>query len=193
MALENKSHRPIIDDSLDIEITEGRHPVIERELPPGEPYITNSVRLSNSGPQIMMITGPNMSGKSALLRQTALNVIMAQIGCFVAADSARIGVVDKVFTSCPAVNNIPNILKKAYPAAQEGQYVIVNYNNASVDPAVGEKLFELTSLLGSAATGQNLTVNGYVSALDTQGFILTDNTGSIYCYRGNGFNDGSVK
>lgn len=95
--------------------------------------------------------------------------------------------------SCPAVNNIPNILKKAYPAAQEGQYVIVNYNNASVDPAVGEKLFELTSLLGSAATGQNLTVNGYVSALDTQGFILTDNTGSIYCYRGNGFNDGSVK
>lgn len=95
--------------------------------------------------------------------------------------------------SCPAVNNIPNILKNAYPDAQEGQYVIVNYNNASVDPAVGEKPFELTSLLGTAATGQTLTVNGYVSALDKQGFVLTDNTGSIYCYRGNGFNDGSVK
>ena len=106
VALENKYNRPIIDDSLDIEITEGRHPVIERELPPGEPYITNSVRLSNSGPQIMMITGPNMSGKSALLRQTALNVIMAQIGCFVAADSARIGVVDKVFTRVGASDNI---------------------------------------------------------------------------------------
>lgn len=106
VALENKYNRPVIDDSLDIEITEGRHPVIERELPPGEPYITNSVRLSNSGPQIMMITGPNMSGKSALLRQTALNVIMAQIGCFVAADSARIGVVDKVFTRVGASDNI---------------------------------------------------------------------------------------
>lgn len=106
VALENKYNRPVIDDSLDIEITEGRHPVIERELPPGEPYITNSVRLSNSGPQIMMITGPNMSGKSALLRQTALNVLMAQIGCFVAADSARIGVVDKVFTRVGASDNI---------------------------------------------------------------------------------------
>ena len=106
VALENKYNRPIVDDSLDIDIIEGRHPVIERELPPGEPYITNSVHLSNSHTQIMMITGPNMSGKSALLRQTALNVLMAQIGCFVAADSAKIGIVDKIFTRVGASDNI---------------------------------------------------------------------------------------
>lgn len=106
VALENKYNRPVVDDSLDIDIIEGRHPVIERELPPGEPYITNSVHLSNSHTQIMMITGPNMSGKSALLRQTALNVLMAQIGCFVAADSAKIGIVDKIFTRVGASDNI---------------------------------------------------------------------------------------
>lgn len=106
VALENRYNRPIVDRSLDIEIVDGRHPVIERELPPGEPYITNSVHLSNSGTQIMMITGPNMSGKSALLRQTALNVLMAQTGCFVAAASARIGVVDKIFTRVGASDNI---------------------------------------------------------------------------------------
>jgi len=106
VALENRYNRPVVDDSLTIDIVEGRHPVIERQLPSGEPYISNSVNLSNTGTQIMMITGPNMSGKSALLRQTALNVIMAQIGCFVAADSARIGIVDKVFTRVGASDNI---------------------------------------------------------------------------------------
>ena len=106
VAMENHYNRPIIDDSLDIEIVEGRHPVIEKELPIGEPYISNSVSLSNNGTQVMMITGPNMSGKSALLRQTALNVLMAQIGCFVAADSARIGIVDKIFTRVGASDNI---------------------------------------------------------------------------------------
>ncbi len=106
VAQEHKYARPVVDDSLTLEITEGRHPVIERQLPPGEPYISNSVTLDNSSSQIMMITGPNMSGKSALLRQTALNVLMAQIGCFVAADSARIGVVDKVFTRVGASDNI---------------------------------------------------------------------------------------
>lgn len=106
VAMENKYNRPVVDDSLAIEIVEGRHPVIEKELPPGEPYISNSVTLSNNGTQVMMITGPNMSGKSALLRQTALNVLMAQIGCFVAADSARIGVVDKIFTRVGASDNI---------------------------------------------------------------------------------------
>ena len=83
---ENRYCRPVVEDSLAIDLVEARHPVIERELPPGEPYISNSVSLDNESSQIMMITGPNMSGKSALLRQTALNVIMAQIGCFVAAD-----------------------------------------------------------------------------------------------------------
>ncbi len=106
VALENRYNRPVVDDSLSISITEGRHPVIERELPPGEPYITNSVSLDNEGIQIMMITGPNMSGKSALLRQTALIVLMAQTGSFVPAESARIGVVDKIFTRVGASDNI---------------------------------------------------------------------------------------
>ncbi len=106
VALANKYCRPVVDDSLEIRITEGRHPVIERELPPGEPYITNSITLSNDSTQIMMITGPNMSGKSALLRQTALTVLMAQIGCFVAAESAHIGIVDKIFTRVGASDNI---------------------------------------------------------------------------------------
>jgi len=106
VARENKYTRPVVDDSLELTITEGRHPVIERQLPAGEPYISNTVHLENDSTQIMMITGPNMSGKSALLRQTALNVIMAQAGCFVAADSAHIGVVDKVFTRVGASDNI---------------------------------------------------------------------------------------
>ena len=106
VAMENHYNRPVVDDSLSIEIVEGRHPVIEKELPVGEPYISNSVTLNNNGTQVMMITGPNMSGKSALLRQTALNVLMAQIGCFVAADSAHIGIVDKIFTRVGASDNI---------------------------------------------------------------------------------------
>lgn len=106
VAAENKYNRPEVNDSLEIDIVEGRHPVIEKELPPGEPYISNSVKLSNSGQQIIMITGPNMSGKSALLRQTALNVLMTQIGCYVAADSAKIGIVDKIFTRVGASDNI---------------------------------------------------------------------------------------
>lgn len=105
-AIENRYVRPIVDNSLRLRLTEARHPVIEQELPPGEPYISNSVDLDNDGIQIMMITGPNMSGKSALLRQTALNVLLAQIGSFVAADSAHIGVVDKIFTRVGASDNI---------------------------------------------------------------------------------------
>lgn len=106
VAIENRYNRPVVDDSLDIELVDARHPVIEKELPPGEPYISNSVSLNNETTQVMMITGPNMSGKSALLRQTALNVLMAQIGSFVAATSAKIGVVDKIFTRVGASDNI---------------------------------------------------------------------------------------
>jgi DNA mismatch repair protein MutS len=106
VARENHYNRPVVNDSLEIDIVQGRHPVIEKELPPGTPYISNSVTLDNNGTQIMMITGPNMAGKSALLRQTALNVLMAQIGCFVAAESAKIGVVDKIFTRVGASDNI---------------------------------------------------------------------------------------
>lgn len=105
-SLINRYNRPVVDDSLSIDITEGRHPVIEKELPPGQPYISNSVSISNDGAQVMMITGPNMSGKSALLRSVALNVLMAQMGCFVAADSMKLGVVDKIFTRVGASDNI---------------------------------------------------------------------------------------
>ena len=106
VAIENKYNRPVVDDSLDLILVNARHPVIERELPVGEPYISNSVELNNERTQVMMITGPNMSGKSALLRQTALNTLMAQIGCFVAADSAKIGIVDKIFTRVGASDNL---------------------------------------------------------------------------------------
>lgn len=105
-AEEGRYIRPDVNDSYVIKITEGRHPVIERQLPPGEPYISNSLTLDSDRQQIMMITGPNMSGKSALLRQTALIVLMAQAGCFVPADSAEIGIVDKIFTRVGASDNL---------------------------------------------------------------------------------------
>lgn len=103
---ENKYVCPIVDDSLVLDIKQGRHPVIEKQLPIGEPYIANDVYLDSNSQQIIMITGPNMAGKSALLRQTALIVLLAQMGCFVPADSARIGIVDKVFTRVGASDNI---------------------------------------------------------------------------------------
>ncbi len=106
VARENKYIRPEVNDTLDIDIREGRHPVIEKQLPPGESYVSNSISLGNNSQQIIMITGPNMAGKSALLRQTALIVLMAQIGCFVPAEAARIGIVDKIFTRVGASDNI---------------------------------------------------------------------------------------
>ncbi len=98
--------RPKIDETDELEIKNGRHPVIERQLPPDEPFIANDVYLDSSTQQIIIITGPNMSGKSALLRQTALITLMAQIGSFVPADTAKIGVVDKIFTRVGASDNI---------------------------------------------------------------------------------------
>ncbi|MBQ7823754.1 MAG: DNA mismatch repair protein MutS [Bacteroidaceae bacterium] len=106
VAKANRYIRPEVNDSTEISITEGRHPVIEKQLPPGEAYISNSVTLDNEHQQIMMITGPNMAGKSALLRQTALIVLLAQTGSFVPAEAARIGVVDKIFTRVGASDNI---------------------------------------------------------------------------------------
>lgn len=106
VAIENHYNRPVLDDSLDIDIVEGRHPVIERQLPLGERYVSNNIHLGNDSQQIIMITGPNMAGKSALLRQTALITLMAQIGSFVPAESAKIGVVDKIFTRVGASDNI---------------------------------------------------------------------------------------
>ncbi len=106
LATDNNYIYPILDDSHDLEITEGRHPVIEKQLPLGEAYIANNVFLDREAQQIIMITGPNMSGKSAILRQTALIVLLAQIGSFVPAKAARIGVIDKIFTRVGASDNI---------------------------------------------------------------------------------------
>ena len=105
-AEENHYVRPVIDASDVIDIKQGRHPVIETQLPLGEHYVPNDILLDNERQQIIIITGPNMAGKSALLRQTALIVLMAQIGCFVPAESAKIGLVDKIFTRVGASDNI---------------------------------------------------------------------------------------
>lgn len=106
VAEENKYVRPVVDDSTIIDIKKGRHPVIETQLPLGETYVPNDVYLDNEQQQIMMITGPNMAGKSALLRQTALIVLLAQVGSFVPAEGARVGLVDKIFTRVGASDNI---------------------------------------------------------------------------------------
>ncbi len=105
-AQQNKYIRPEINESEVLDIKAGRHPVIEKQLPLDEPYIANDVYMDSEKQQIIVITGPNMAGKSALLRQTALITLMAQIGCFVPADSARIGIVDKIFTRVGASDNI---------------------------------------------------------------------------------------
>ncbi len=106
VSAENNYVRPEINDSYALDIRQGRHPVIEKQLPLGESYIANDVFLDEQSQQIIIITGPNMSGKSALLRQTALITLMAQIGCFVPVESAKIGVVDKIFTRVGASDNI---------------------------------------------------------------------------------------
>ena len=105
-AEEHRYVRPVIDESEVIDIRQGRHPVIETQLPLGESYVPNDIHLDNEHQQIMIITGPNMAGKSALLRQTALIVLLAQVGCYVPAESARIGLVDKIFTRVGASDNI---------------------------------------------------------------------------------------
>jgi len=106
LAEKNKYFKPELNESNIIEIKEGRHPVIETQLPPAQPYISNDIFLDSNNEQIMIITGPNMSGKSALLRQTALIVLLAQIGSFVPAKVAKIGIVDKIFTRVGASDNI---------------------------------------------------------------------------------------
>ena len=106
VARENRYIRPIIEDNDVLDIRQGRHPVIEKQLPIGEKYIANDVMLDNTTQQIIIITGPNMAGKSALLRQTALITLLAQIGSFVPAESAHIGLVDKIFTRVGASDNI---------------------------------------------------------------------------------------
>ncbi len=106
VAAENRYIRPVVDESVVLDIRGGRHPVIEKQLPVGEHYVANDVRVDTEEQQIIIITGPNMAGKSALLRQTALITLLAQTGCFVPAESARIGLVDKIFTRVGASDNI---------------------------------------------------------------------------------------
>jgi len=106
LAIENNYVCPILDDTFELEITNGRHPVIEKQLPVGVPYVANDVFLDRESQQIIMITGPNMSGKSAILRQTALIVLLAQMGSFVPAEKVRMGIVDKIFTRVGASDNI---------------------------------------------------------------------------------------
>ena len=112
VSAENNYVRPVLDDSKRIHIQEGRHPVIEKQLPPGQTYVPNDVYLDDNEQQIIILTGPNMSGKSALLRQTALIVLMAQTGCFVPAEGASIGIVDKIFTPVSYTHlTLPTILR----------------------------------------------------------------------------------
>ena len=132
VAAANRYVRPVVDDSTSLEIIEGRHPVIEQRLPPGEPYISNTVRLDCDNNQIMMITGPNMSCKSALLRQTALIVIMAQMGSFVPAEAARIGIVDKIFTRVGASDNIASGESTFMVEMSEAASILNNMSNRSL-------------------------------------------------------------
>ena len=130
-----KSHnyiKPILNDGFAINIKEGRHPVIEKQLPLGEEYVSNSVYLDNETQQLMMITGPNMSGKSALLRQTALIVLLAQMGCFVPALSAEIGIIDKIFTRVGASDNISSGESTFMVEMNETASIVNNLSNRSL-------------------------------------------------------------
>ncbi len=132
IAVEYQYTKPTLTKELDIEIKNGRHPVIEQELPVEEEYIPNDVYLSNEEDQILIITGPNMSGKSALLRQTAHIVLLAQMGCFVPADDARIGYIDKLFTRVGASDNIAAGESTFMVEMNEAASIINNISNRSL-------------------------------------------------------------
>lgn len=132
VSAENNYVRPVIDEEYRLDIKEGRHPVIETHLPPGEKYIANDVYLDDVSQQIIIITGPNMSGKSALLRQTALIVLMAQTGCFVPASEAHIGLVDKVFTRVGASDNISSGESTFMVEMNETASILNNISNRSL-------------------------------------------------------------
>ena len=132
VSFENKYVRPEITDTDVLNIKQGRHPVIEKQLPIGESYISNDVFLDNDSQQIIIITGPNMSGKSALLRQTAIITLMAQIGCFVPVESATIGVVDKIFTRVGASDNISQGESTFMVEMNEAASIMNNLSNRSL-------------------------------------------------------------
>lgn len=132
LSIDNNYKKPEINDTYVLDIKDGRHPVIEQELPPGEKYISNSVFLDSEKQQIIVITGPNMSGKSALLRQTALIVLMAQMGCYVPAKSAKIGIVDKIFTRVGASDNISSGESTFMVEMNETASILNNISNRSL-------------------------------------------------------------
>ena len=139
IATERRYVRPVVDDSTTIDIKQGRHPVIETLMPIGEEYIPNDVRLDQQEQQIIVITGPNMSGKSALLRQTALIVLMAQMGSFVPAEKAHIGVVDKIFTRVGASDNL---------AEGESTFMVEMLESASILNNISERSLDLLDEIG---------------------------------------------
>ena len=132
VSLQNEYGRPSITDGLGIKIKNGRHPVIEHQLPPGESYIPNDIYLHNDDEQILMITGPNMSGKSAILRQTALICLMAQMGSYVPAESAEIGLLDKVFTRVGASDNLSKGESTFMVEMIEAANIINNFSSRSL-------------------------------------------------------------
>ena len=139
LAVSNNYVCPVVDESTDIEIKNGRHPVIEKQLPFGEEYIANDVVLNRNQQQIIMITGPNMSGKSAILRQTALIVLLAQMGSYVPAQNAKIGVVDKIFTRVGASDNI---------SIGESTFMVEMNETASILNNVSERSLVLLDEIG---------------------------------------------
>ena len=139
IAEKNTYIKPQLSESFDLKIAEGRHPVIEQQLPLGEQYVSNNVELNQIDQQIIMITGPNMSGKSALLRQTALIVIMAQMGCFVPANAAEIGIVDKIFTRVGASDNI---------SSGESTFMVEMNETASILNNISERSLILLDEIG---------------------------------------------
>ncbi len=139
IAQKNRYCRPSIDDSLVIDIKQGRHPVIEQQLELGETYVPNDVYLDNESQQILMITGPNMAGKSALLRQTALICLMAQMGSFVPASGARLGVIDKIFTRVGASDNI---------SSGESTFMVEMTETASIMNNISDRSLILLDELG---------------------------------------------
>ncbi|MBP7496974.1 MAG: DNA mismatch repair protein MutS [Bacteroidales bacterium] len=132
VSLKNNYSKPVINDSYILNIKNGRHPVIEQHLPAGEKYIPNDVFLDNDSQQIIIITGPNMSGKSALLRQTGLIVLLAQIGCYVPAEKAEIGIIDKIFTRVGASDNIASGESTFMVEMNETASILNNISNRSL-------------------------------------------------------------
>lgn len=139
IALKNNYRRPVLADDTSLKITEGRHPVIEHQLTLGEQYIPNDVYLHPDEQQIIIITGPNMSGKSAILRQTALIVLMAQMGCFVPAHEAQIGIVDKIFTRVGASDNL---------SLGESTFMVEMIETASIVNNISERSLVLLDEIG---------------------------------------------